>query len=105
MKRLDFDELLAECRGARVPALSSSFSADVLREIRLRSSETKKESGWFYQLLACLRPSMVAASLGLALVVGVVVPGITGESDNSLAADGLGLHVFSTSAMPSGALK
>ena len=105
MKRLDFDELLAECRGAGTPALPGSFSADVLREIRLRSSESKAGSGWLSQLLACLRPGMLAASLGLALVVGIVVPGLTRESDNSLAADGLGLHVFSTSAMPSGALK
>jgi hypothetical protein len=104
MKRLDFDELLAECRAAGIPALPGSFSADVLREIRLRSSERKEESGWFSQLLACLRPGMVAAGLGLALVVGVLFPGHTRESD-SRAADGLGLHVFSTSNMPSGVLK
>ncbi|MEI8387280.1 MAG: hypothetical protein WCG76_06740 [Verrucomicrobiota bacterium] len=105
MKRLDFDELLAECRAAGIPALPGSFSTDVLREIRLRSSETKEESGWFSQLFACLRPGMVAASLGLALVVGVLVPGLTRESVDSLAVDGLGLHVFSTSKTPSGLLK
>jgi hypothetical protein len=105
MKRLDFDELLAECRAAGIPALPGSFSAGVLREIRLRSSRSQEESGWFSQLFACLRPGMVAASLGLALVVGVLVPGLTRESGDSLAADGLGLHVFSTSHMPSGLLK
>ena len=105
MKRLDFDELLAECRVAGIPSLPGAFSADVLREIRLRSSERKEESGWFSQLFACLRPGMVAASLGLALVVGVLVPGHIRESGESLAADGLGLHVFSTSNTPSGLLK
>ena len=105
MKRLDFDELLVGCRAAGIPALLGSFSADVLREIRLRRTQSQEEPGWFSMLLACLRPGMVAASLGLALVVGVLVPGLTRESGNSLAADGLGLHVFSTSKMPSGLLK
>ena len=105
MKRHNFDELLADYRGAGIPALPGSFSAGVLREIRLRRAEAKEESGWFSPLLACLRPGMVAASLGIALVVGVLVPGLTRESDNSMAADGLGLHVFSTSNMPSGLLK
>lgn len=105
MKRPPFDELLAECRGAGIPALPGSFSADVLREIRLRRALANDEPGWFSPLLACLRPRMVAAGLGLALVVGALVPGLTRETDSSMVADGLGLHVFSTSAMPSGLLK
>ena len=105
MKKPHFDELLADYRLAGPPPLPGAFSADVLREIRQCRAEAKDESGWFSQLLACLRPGMVAASLGLALFVGVLVPGLTRESDNSVVAEGLGLHVFSTSAMPSGTLK
>ena len=103
MKRRNFDELLADCRMAGIPELPGSFSANVLREIRLRS--TKQDSGWLSLLSACLRPGMVAASLSIALVVGVLVPGLTRETGSSLAADGLGLNVFSTSHMPSGLLK
>jgi len=105
MKKPHFDELLAECQGAGIPALPGSFSANVLREIRLRRTGAKNESGWFSLLLACLRPGMVAASLSIALVVGVLVPGLTRGTDSSMAADGLGLNVFSTSHMPSGLLK
>lgn len=105
MKSQNFDELLADCRLAGVPDLPGSFSAGVLREIRLRSSEATKESGWLSLLLACLRPGMVAASLSIALVVGVLVPGLTRGNDNSAAAHGLGLDVFSTSNMPSGLLR
>jgi hypothetical protein len=105
MKRPHFDELLAECRLAGIPALPGSFSANVLREIRLRGAATRQDSGWLSLLLACLRPGMVAASLSIALVVGVLVPGLTRGTDSSMAADGLGLNVFSTSHMPSGLLK
>jgi hypothetical protein len=105
MKTRHFDELLADYRGAAIPDLPGSFSANVLREIRLRGSEAKRESGWISLLSACLRPGMVAASLSIALVVGMLVPGVTRQSDNALAADGLGLGVFSTSHMPSRLLK
>lgn len=105
MKTRDFDELLADYRGAATPVLPGSFSANVLREIRLRGPGAKRESGWISLLSACLRPGMVAASLSIALVVGMVVPGLTREHDHSPAADGLGLDVFSTSNMPSGLLK
>jgi len=107
MKTPDFDGLLAEYRQVAVPALPSSFSADVLREIRLRSAETSAESGWFFPLFAFLRPGMIAASLSLALAVGVIVPGFTLRKDNLMAVAGLGLNVFSSSAstMPSGLIQ
>jgi len=105
MKKPLFDELLTECRATGLPALPGSFSANVLREIRLRHSGEKVESGWLSLLLGCLRPGMVAASFAIALAVGVLVPGLTRSNDNSLAADGLGLHVFSTSNTSSGLLK
>lgn len=105
MKSSHFDELLADCRLAGIPELPGSFSAGVLREIRLRSAEAGQESGWISLLTACLRPGMVAASLSIALVVGVLVPGLTRGAANSAAVPGLGLDVFSTSNMPSGVLK
>lgn len=105
MKKADFDELLADYRLARIPGLPGSFSANVLREIRMRSTARKQDSGWISLLLGCLRPGMVAASLSIALVVGALAPGLTSGNRRSMAADGLGLHVFSTSAMPSGLLK
>ncbi|MCX6969163.1 MAG: hypothetical protein NTV93_03290 [Verrucomicrobia bacterium] len=105
MKTRHFDELLADYRGAAIPGLPASFSTNVLREIRLRVSEAKKDPGWLALLLSCLRPGMVAASLSIALVVGVLVPELTRGTGNSLAAHGLGLDVFSTSNMPSGLLK
>lgn len=105
MKKPRFDELFADCRLAGIPELPGSFSADVLREIRMRRAEAKKESGWLALLVACLRPGMVAASLSIALVVGVLVPGLTRGNDRSPAADGLGLDVFSTSNMPSGLIR
>ena len=105
MKRPHFDELMADCRLAGIPELPGSFSANVLREIRLRRTAPEQDSGWISQLLTCLRPGMVAASLSIALVVGVLVPGLTHGSDNSMAAAGLGLNVFSASNMPSGLLK
>ena len=105
MKTRPFDELLEDCRGAAIPDLPGSFSANVLREIRLRGSQSKQDPGWFSLLLACLRPGMVAASLSIALVVGVLVPELARENVSSAAAHGLGLDVFSTSNMPSGLLK
>ena len=105
MKRPHFDELLADYRLAGIPELPGSFSVNVLREIRLRRTAPKQDSGWLSQLLACLRPGMVAASLSIALVVGVLVPGLTRETGSTMAAAGLGLNVFSTSNMPSGLLK
>ena len=105
MKRHNFDELLAECRVTGISALPGSFSADVLREIRLRRALLNDESGWASQLLSCLRPGMVAVGLVVALFVGALVPGLTRGDDRSLAADRLGLNIFSTSNMPSGLLK
>ncbi|MFA7343077.1 MAG: hypothetical protein WC003_02120 [Terrimicrobiaceae bacterium] len=105
MKAPDFDGLLAEYCRTSVPALPSSFSANVLREIRLRGAEIKKESGWVASMFSCLSPGMVAASLSVALVVGVFAPGLARGSDASMAANGLGLNAFSTSKMPSGLLR
>ncbi|MEI8312813.1 MAG: hypothetical protein WCH98_18850 [Verrucomicrobiota bacterium] len=105
MKTPDFDELLAGYRQVAIPELPGSFSADVLREIRLRGAG--RESGWFSSLFACLRPGMIAASLSLALAVGAIVPGLARGNGTSMAAAGLGLNVFSSSAsnMPSGFFK
>ena len=105
MKTPDLDELLAGYRQAAIPELPGSFSADVLREIRLRRAGASSEAGWFSLLAACLRPGMIAASLSIALVVGVLVPGRDHRVVNSMAAAGLGLNVFSTSNMPSDLLR
>lgn len=105
MRTPGFDELMMKCRQAAIPALPGSFSANVLREIRQRSATDKTESGWFSLLFGFLRPGIVAASLSLALAVGLLVPGLTRNDVNSMAADGLGLNVFSTSKMPSGLIK
>ena len=96
MNMPDFEDLLAEYRRTAIPALPSSFSSNVLREIRLRIPEPK--SDWLSMLFACLRPSMVAASLSVALVVGILAPGLARANDSSPAAAGLGLSVFSSSA-------
>jgi len=105
MKTPGFDGIIDECRQTTVPALPSSFSANVLREIRQRSAEDKTESGWFSLLFGYLRPGIVAGSLCLALAVGVLAPGLVREDTNAMAADGLGLNVFSTSKMPSDLIK
>lgn len=105
MRKPDFDDLLTAYRQAAIPLLPSSFPSNVLREIRLRSTESKTESGWFSSLFAFLRPGMIAASLSLALAIGLLVPGLARGNDNSMTEIGLGLNVFSTSKMPSGLLK
>lgn len=99
------DDLLAKYRRAAIPALPGSFPSDILREIRLRSTDPSADSGWFSPLFAFLRPGMMAASLSLAFAVGVLVPGFNRANDHSIAVDGLGLNVFSTAKMPSGLLK
>lgn len=106
MKQPDFDELLADYRQSDIPALPGSFSSHVLREIRVRSAEAGREPGWFSALLACLRPGMVAASLSVAISVGVLLPGLARANDHALAAAGLGLDIFSPTApnLPSGLL-
>ena len=98
MKMPDFDDLVAEYRRTAIPALPSSFSSHVLREIRLRSAEAKCDAGWLSSLFSCLRPGMVAASLIVALAVGVLAPGFGRANDNSTVVAGLGLHVFSSSS-------
>ena len=107
MKTPDFDELLAGYRQVAIPELPGSFSADVLREIRLRGAGAGTESGWFFSLFACLRPGMIAASLSIALAVGALVPGLPRRTGSSMVAAGLGLNIFSSSAsnMPSGFFK
>ena len=105
MNKPDLDQLFAEYRRVDNPPLPGSFASHVLREIRLRRAEA--ETGWVSSLFACLRPGMVAASLSVAISVGVLVPGLVRGIEPSNAADGLGLDVFSTSAanMPSGLLR
>lgn len=98
MQKHDFDELLAEYRQADIPALPGSFSANVLREIRLRSVAPIRDSGWLSAFIACLRPGMAAASLAVAISVGVLLPGIARGNEHSMAVAGLGLNVFSPSA-------
>ena len=97
MNKPDFDKLLLEYRRTAIPDLPGSFSSNVLREIRMRRLEASS-SNWFSTLFACLRPGMVAASLSVALVVGVLAPGLARATDNSSAAEGLGLNVFSSSS-------
>ncbi len=98
MQKHDFDELLAEYRQADIPALPGSFSANVLREIRLRSGAATRDSGWLSALITCLRPGMAAAGLAIAISVGVLLPGIARGNEHSMAVAGLGLNVFSPSA-------
>lgn len=105
MKTPDFDELLVGYRQATIPALPGSFSADVLRAIRLRRAGVVREAGWFSVLAACLRPGMMTASLCLALLVGILGPGQIHRSGPAMATAGLGLNVFSTANMPSDLLR
>jgi len=96
MNKTDFDQLLTEYRRTAIPALPISFPSNVLREIRMRRAEATTD--WVSMLFSCLRPGMVAASLSVALVVGVLAPGFTRANDNASAAAGLGLNVFSSSS-------
>ena len=96
MNKPDFDELLAGYRRITIPELPSSFRSNVLREIRMRRPDASAD--WVSMLFACLRPGMVAASLSVALVVGILAPGLARANDNPPAAEALGLSVFSSSS-------
>jgi hypothetical protein len=108
MKNGSFEDLLVELRRSDVPALPGSFPSDVLREIRLRrlSKEAERDAGWLPALLSLFRPSLLVASLSVAIVVGVVMPGLVRPADQSSDISDLDLNVFSTSSpnFPSGLL-
>jgi len=105
MKYRQFEDLLEEFRQCEVPSLPGSFASDVLREIRLRSA-AEHEAGLLPSLLALFRPSLLAASLSVAIAVGVVLPGMVLPADQSPTVSSLDLNVFSagSSYFPSGLL-
>jgi len=97
-----FDDLLKSYSDSPVPALPGSFTQDVLREIRMRK---RPEESWLSEISALLfRPRLMAASLSLAILIGVLLPTMAGTSKSTLAAKSLGLEIFSDSGMPSGLL-
>ncbi len=71
------DTLLTASRDRAIPALSGAFAADVLREIRQRRAAGKR-SWWadFFDLVR--RPSVLAAGVGFAVVVGICTPLVAG---------------------------
>lgn len=98
----DFEGLLAEYRNLDLPALPGSFPPDVLREIRLRKTDAVRP-GCLSGMFDMLRPGMVAASLGIALAVGAVLPGIV-WADNRPAASDLNVFSIASPHLPSGIL-
>ncbi len=108
MKNHDFDDLLAELRQSKAPPLPGSFSANVLRDIRLKRASGTPEPSWVSALLLWCRPSVLAAVLTLTVAVGLVLPGIdmARSSDQSMATASLDLNIFSpfASNLPSGLL-
>ena len=103
----DLDSLLSDYRSRAIPELPGSFATDVLREIRLRGKSEKALPRWWQEVLevAC-RPSRLAAGLGMAIAIGVLVPYATLPSEVSRSVQGLDLAVFSSGArnLPSGLL-
>lgn len=102
------NKLLKKLRLREAPDLPSSFSRDVLREIRLRGSRPSAPFSWFGELvIAWFRPQTIALALSVAVVVGTIAPVTVGTSNSSQAAiRGLDLDVFSSIApnSPSGLL-
>jgi len=102
------DNLLKGCTGQPVPSLPSAFSRDVLREIRLRQSETSRGGNWIQEICALFfRPGLLAGSIAVVLAVGVALPMTMSKAMGAdQAAASLGLNVFSSSSsnMPSGLL-
>ncbi len=105
--KTELDALLAASRNRAMPDLPGAFSADVLREIRLRRADGAAHHPWWVDLLdLARRPALVAAGVGFALVVGILTPMIAGTS---VAADGRQFSefsIFSSAApnLPSGLL-
>lgn len=108
MNNRNFDDLLAELRQNKPPPLPGSFSANVLRDIRLKRAASALEPSWISALLMWCRPSVLAAVLTITVAVGLVLPGIekARADDQSMATAGLDLNIFSpvASNLPSGLL-
>jgi len=109
MKYRHFEDLLAEFQRCDAPPLPISFPADVLREIRLRSASQQAacEVGWLPSLRALLfRPSLLPASLSVAIAVGALMPGFVIPASQPPPMSGSDWNVFSTASpyFPSGLL-
>jgi hypothetical protein len=109
MKNHDFDDLLAELRRTKAPPLPGSFISDVLRDIRLqRAAAAESDSRWFSALVQWCRPRLLAATLAVTVMVGLVLPQVTTAHSLSqeMAAANLDLNIFSPASLriPSGLL-
>jgi hypothetical protein len=100
----ELDTLLTASRDRALTKLPGTFAGDVLREIRLRGARGREWTWWGEVSELTRRPSLLAAGIGFALVVGVLTPVVAGLG----AAPGPGsdFAIFSSGTMnlPSGLL-
>jgi len=68
-----FDEILSEYQKQPAPSLSSAFSANVFREIRLRQP-APQESFWDILVAGFFRPKLLAGGLVAVFVFGFAAP-------------------------------
>jgi len=107
MKDADLDRLLKSYAENSAPSLPGNFQQNVLREIRIRAQKPHGVAGWISEIcLLLFRPGILAASLTIAVTIGLAAPALVTPDPHALVASALDLDVFSASTthLPSGLL-